>query len=724
MAIRTTGGSTDGQRREFGGMTVEITVAISLILLIPCLLLGSDDVPSGTKRAAGFDESGWTVENVHLTKSLSGVSWRQFPLYGGEMTSIVIDPIDRATVYVGSRGGGVFKTVDGGLSWQTARDGLSYFPIRSLAVDPIHPETLYAGTDYQGVWKSVDSGASWFFAGEGLDEGMVVFNLVLDPEDPETLYAGLAGGVAFSIGNVFRTENGGATWTVVNEGMVSDGGDFSNGVLSLGLDPDSPQTLYAGTTFEGVFRTTSSGDSWQVINEGVPFLSNTDYRQGVSALAVDHHRGGLPLAVIGGDLFAHDDAQGWQQVSTGYASLGFIASQLFVHPTESQRLYAAGGIAGLSVSRDGGITWEDLHTGCDRVAVDPGAVDNLFCTHDARGDFVGGVHVSTDGGDGWSESLDGLAAVSIRAVAVDPSDESRIYAGGNGYLYRSDDAGTTWNRGVEDRGHGQVAYYLGEVGDIAVDPAHPEIIWVTSFGGLMRSTDFGAILEKVDVGVAFVNNLVFAASEMYAGTNGVGVIVTADGGATWRQSTEGFPTFGSRPCPVLSLAADSQDPPSVWAGTQFGGGVARSTDGGLTWQVMGLTDHNFVDAVAVNPADSNDVLAGAGFWDGGIYRSRDGGVTWSEAVSGIAFVYDFAFDPDNPGHVYAATDGYGVLRSTDGGDTWQDFSAGIFHPRLLSLEVTRQGSPRLIAGSLGSGLYWTSIAAPDRVRHPGGRRRP
>lgn len=703
---------------------METVVAIGLTLLIPGLLLGWDEAPSGIERPAGMERPGRTVEDADLLKKVSGGSWRQYPLYGGEMTSIVIDPIDRATVYVGSRGGGVFKTVDGGLSWQTARDGLTYLPIRSLAPHPADRDVLYAGTDYHGVWKSVDGGASWFEAGVGLDEGMIVFNLEIDPRNPDIVYCGVAGGVALSIGNVFRSDNGGATWTVVNQGLVSDGGDFSNGVLALGLDPDSPQTLVAGTTFEGVFRTTSSGDSWQVINDGVPFLSNTDYRQGVSALAVDHHRGGRPLAVIGGDLFAHDTTEGWQQVSTGYVSLGFISSQLFVHPTNPQRLYAAGGIAGLSVSQDAGVTWQNLHSGCDRVAVDPGAVDNLYCTNDAGGDLVGGVHVSTDGGDSWSENINGLAAVSIRAVAVDSSDENRIYAGGDGYLYRSDDAGTTWNRGVEDRGHGNFSYDLGRVGDIAVDPAHPEIVWVTSFGGLMRSTDFGVILEEVDVGEAFVDHLVFAAAKMYAGTNGAGVIATADGGATWRQSTAGFPTFGSQPCPVLSLAADSQDPPFVLAGTQFGGGVARSTDGGLTWQVMGLTDHNFVDAVAVNPADNNDILAGAGSWEGGIYRSRDGGVTWSEAVSGIAFVYDFAFDPHNPGHVYAATDGYGVLRSTDGGDTWQDFSAGIFHPRLLSLAVTQQGSPRLIAGSLGSGLYWTSIAAPDRVRYPSGRRRP
>jgi len=703
---------------------VEIMVAVGLTLLNPCSLLGWDEAPLGPKRATGTDRTIRVDPDGRLSKSVSGVAWRQFPLHGGEMTSIVIDPVDRTTIYVGSRGGGVFKTVDGGLSWRPARDGLTYLPIRSLAIHPADRDVLLAGTDFHGVWKSVDGGASWFEASAGLDDGMVVFNLEIDPQNPDIVYCGLAGGVAFGIGNVFRSEHWGATWNVVNEGMVSDGGEFSNGVLSLALDPGSPRTLYAGTTYEGVFRTMSSGDNWQTLNEGVPFLSNTSYLKGISAVVVDHHHGGRPLAVIGGDLFAHDEAQGWQQHSTGHVSLGFIASQLVVHPTNSQRLYAAGGIAGLSVSRDGGSTWQNLHSGCDRVAVDPGVVDRLFCTRDISENYVGGVHVSTDGGDSWSESLNGIAAVSVLAVAVDPSDESRIYAGGDGYLYRSDDGGATWSRGVEDHGHGFFTNYLGRIEDIAVDPAHPEIVWVAAFGGLMRSTDFGVTLERVDVGLPFVNRLAFTASALYAGASGAGVIVTADGGLTWQQSTEGFPTFGGRPCPVLSLAADPRDPLSIWAGTKFGGGVVRSTDGGLTWQILGLTEYNFVDVIAVNPDDSNDVLAGAGTWEGWIYRSRDGGATWSEVVGGIAFVYDFAFDPHNPGHVYAATDGYGVLGSTDGGDSWQDFSTGIFHPRLSSLAVTSRWSPRLIAGSLGSGLHWTPLTVAERTRRPSGRQGP
>lgn len=246
-----------------------------------------------------------------------------------------------------------------------------------------------------------------------------------------------------AVGNVFRSTDGGATWTPVNRGMAPTGQPYSNGVRALALDLGDPSIVWAGTTYEGVFRTSNAASDWEAVNDGVPTLPNSDYMSGVNALAVDHHRAGRALAVIGGDLFEHLVSQGWRQISPEYVALGFGTSQLVVHPTDDERMYAAGGISGLSVSKDGGVLWEDLQTGCERVAVDPAAVDKLYCTHGAGGGLVGGVHRSTDGGATWSESLDGITAVSVRAVAVDPTDGNRIYAGGDGYLYRSDDGGSS-----------------------------------------------------------------------------------------------------------------------------------------------------------------------------------------------------------------------------------------------------------------------------------------
>ena len=91
--------------------------------------------------------------------------WHSYPLFGGEMTSIAMGAVITQatgfleTVYVGTRDAGIFETVDGCASWQPARTGLTYWPIRSLRVDPLRPSILYAGMDFDGIWKSTDSGA-------------------------------------------------------------------------------------------------------------------------------------------------------------------------------------------------------------------------------------------------------------------------------------------------------------------------------------------------------------------------------------------------------------------------------------------------------------------------------------------------------------------------------------------------------------------------------------
>ena len=109
---------------------------------------------------ASTEQGLFAFPNDRQPAALSADDWQSYPTYGGEMTSIVMNPADSQTVYVGTRDAGVFETTDGGSSWQPARQGLTVMPIRSLAIDPLHPQTLYAGTDFDGVWKSTDTGAT------------------------------------------------------------------------------------------------------------------------------------------------------------------------------------------------------------------------------------------------------------------------------------------------------------------------------------------------------------------------------------------------------------------------------------------------------------------------------------------------------------------------------------------------------------------------------------
>ncbi len=150
--------------------------------------------------------------------------WQSYPIGAGETTSIAVDNTNAQIVFAGTRDAGVYKSTDGGQTWQPSRTGLTFFPIRELRMDPRHSNILYAGTDFDGIWKTTDAGNSWSKSSTGLDESLVVFNIVIDSSNTSVLYAGLAGGAGLSIGNVYKSEDGGASWVMKDSGIPRVGG--------------------------------------------------------------------------------------------------------------------------------------------------------------------------------------------------------------------------------------------------------------------------------------------------------------------------------------------------------------------------------------------------------------------------------------------------------------------------------------------------------------------
>lgn len=646
--------------------------------------------------------------------------WKSYPLYAGEITSIasVVTPTITQTVYAGTRDAGVFKTTDGGQSWKPARSGLTFYPIRSLEVDPQHPDILYAGTDYDGVWKSTDGGATWLQASSGL-ESLIVFNIVVDPQNSDILYAGLAGGIGLCVGNIYKSYNGGATWVLRDDGIPRYSGEstHTNGIISLAMDPDNPLLLYAGTNYYGAFRSANGGETWTALNDGLPFQpGSTDSYETVNALATDPHHANRLSAIIGGEYYVFDGA--WQKVDQGTydANSGLFTDYLYFHPVSSTVIYSAGDR--FSKSEDGGVNWAwllgwNVSSQVPDVAFHPSFPDTLYAATDILFQFDGGVYQSLDQGETWAETSQGITAAVIRSVAIDPQDAHRIYAGaGEGHFYRTQDGGETWQHG-----------YTGgsDVSDVAVDPLNSQNLYIADGLKLVRSLDYGETFERIDAveDAQCIATAVQTSTVVYVGTGfQKGIYKSPDGGTTWAQKNQGLPLVSGDPCPILSLAVDPNDPETVWAGTQYGGGIVKSSDGGEHWQTVGLTETNLVEAIAVNPTNSNEILAGGGFLDGRIYKSTDGGVTWQVKVSDIAFVQEIVYDPRNPRWVYAATEGYGVLRSFNGGESWLTYNDGIFYPMLYSLAITADDPPLLIAGSYSSGLYWIHPSAPIEVYLP------
>ena len=223
----------------------------------------------------------WTPTTGGVFKTTNGGrSWR--PTNAGlggarSVSALAIDPQASGTVYAGTsldaetdRGGGVFKSMNGGRNWTSMSRGLGQRDVWALAIDPSAPQTIYAGTDEGGVFKTTDGGGSWRFVSAGMESDWALA-LAVDPSTPTTVYAGMNGGDDFD-GGVFKSIDGGETWAPASNGL--------DGVYvdALAIDQQTPVTIYA-LGGRSVFKSTDGAQTWSEIR------GTLDRR--TSALAID-----------------------------------------------------------------------------------------------------------------------------------------------------------------------------------------------------------------------------------------------------------------------------------------------------------------------------------------------------------------------------------------------------------------------------------------------------
>ena len=231
----------------------------------------------------------WIANNNGLTFS------KDLP-YLYSVTSLAVDPVDSQTIYAGidestfygvqgTYGGGIFKSTNGGASWQTVNNGLTFtyngtthtYAIKSIVIDKIS-RTIYAGgyneyyngglSDYGGVFKSTDGGTSWTRITSGMTNTNI-HSLVIDPNSSQIIYAGTGETSSFTqVGNinvgggVYKSTNGGSSWTKLNTG------DKNNAVCSIAVDPVNSQIIYAGARV--VLKSSNGGATWSEFNSGMP----------------------------------------------------------------------------------------------------------------------------------------------------------------------------------------------------------------------------------------------------------------------------------------------------------------------------------------------------------------------------------------------------------------------------------------------------------------------
>jgi photosystem II stability/assembly factor-like uncharacterized protein len=613
---------------------------------------------------------------------------------GGRIVDLVIDPNNPNIVYVGTWGAGVFKSTDGGLSWQSSINGMGYRFIESLEVAPNNPAVLYAGTSKNGVYKSADAGATWYTIDSGIQAGAVAYTIAIDPSDANRVYAGTRG-----ISNndnppwrgvIYRSVDGGITWDpVLNKVGGSDQEDWA---YSLAINPNNPSQVFAATHEHGVYRSNNYGESWKAANSGISDLSGRTIvvdprpeKQDTVYLGVFRHTGVFK---------SNNGGESWVLKNKGINEARIYA--MSIDPVTPDTLYLATFENGVMKSTSAGNNWFPAGLQSEiigDVVVNP-ANNNLLLS----ATLENGLFLSSDGGVSWHHSQNGLNASTVTALIVSPNTPGTLYASQElGWVARSIDGGKSWadfNTNLNDK----------IVNSLVLHPGNPNLIFaLTNQSGLYRcdlssecwarvggnlplttSTvspypdehpftlfDFFDMFFPDEESYPFETTAVSASAPMlvmafapsdsqivYLGTTDHGIHKSIDGGTNWSPA-------GLTHLSIWSLSVDSLDANRLFAATDTPGIVKTSNDGGLNWSDSLLPDPTTMVYALTRPATISDTLyAGTSL---GIYKYDNG--TWQPAGLANTTITTLATHPGKTDLIFAGTNN-GVFISDDGGQNW------------------------------------------------------
>ncbi len=621
--------------------------------------------------------------------------WVPIGPVGGVVRQLVQAASDPQRLYAATDPFGVFRSRDGGRSWQSIGHGLEGLDIQNLAVDPHHPEIVVAntslGSPYNQIWRSEDGGGSWTPAVRPPTSPVgftyPAYDLRFDTTSPLKVYAGTPGGI-------FRSEDGGSTWDLwALPDLIT---------IALAQDPDAPAVWYASSfnvsrTMIGIYRSTDDGVTWTATaGAGGPGFTGQAQRL--------FFQGGALYAVWFGGLYrSTDGAASWSLVAH-LPTLGGIDFAL----SPSGTIYAAT-FSGIYTSTDG-THWSPRETSSPerssprdsvvRLALVPGAEETVI----AGGRR--GIWRSTDSGRTWRAASHGLDGRAVRRLIALPNPQGTLLANFEDGLYRTDRAAVSWHRLPRPVGY--------ESPFLAADPFRPGRVYALGTNVVGISDDLGSSFRTVGElpydGVFLLladpghRNVLFASIERGFGSGATDFAFrSVDGGATWRE----IPSIDD----LFDLAFDPRHPNLGFGVTSSG--VAKTLDGGVSWTVLPPLEPTNVVAIPISVAfDPRTRAVYVGTTDRGVFRSRDGGQTFQRIVAGLPHATRPSLTPtvaslvlDGAGNLYAGLAGHGVFRLVPG-HGWQAVNLDLPVATFSGTLVADPGFPgRLYAGTQGASVW-------------------
>jgi hypothetical protein len=662
---------------------------------------------------------------------------------GGRVRTLAFDPRNPSRLLAGTASGGLWISPDAGTSWAANNDFFPNLSITTIAFDPANPAIVYAGTGEAsaglvgvGVFKSTDGGTSWqYLTATNPDanaDWRFVNRVAVHPQTGVVLAA--VTNTSFVSGGIYRSADGGASWVRASTAKA----------LDIAFDPSNPANAVAGLDDGTIAYSGDAGASW---TRTAPLVPSPTGRQNTARAEIAFARAqpGLVYASVDnnkGEVWRSTDSGGtWQLLSNpGHLGVqGDYDNAIWVDPTDASHLL----VAGLDIyeSRDGGATFNKV-SDWTQAPVSPHADHHalvsppnfgagssaLFNGNDGGVYRAANVYAITAGriGNGWADMNNGLAVTQFYSGA------GRTAAGGRVYGGTQDNGSLVLSSGVwrEYRG--------GDGGFVAIDPASDAIVYGEYvFLALHRSFDGGANSAYFCAGITeglppddggntycgagstqkanFISPFILDpnnSNRMLAGANSLWVTDAVKGTPAWHaiKAPVGGDDF------VSAIAVQPGNSNVVWVGHNKGE-VFRTSNAFAAvpdWTRVGgfSIPARQVQRITVDPSNPNRVIvAVTGFSPNDVWQTTDGGATWSSITGNLppAPVFDVKIHPHNPAWLYAATS-VGVFTSENGGATWSTTNEGPANIRVRELFWIDDNT--LGAATYGRGMFKVNVGGP------------
>jgi len=663
-----------------------------------------------------------------------GLEWRNIGPFRGGRSAAVTGVSDQPNLfYFGSTGGGIWRTNDAGNSWENLSDGYFGGSVGAIAVSDWDPNVIYAGggevtvrgnvSSGYGIWKSVDGGKTW--ENKGLPDSYHLVRIKIHPKNPDLVYAAVMGNLykPTTTRGIYRSKDGGDHWEKVL---------FANenaGAVELVMDPNNPRILYASTwrirrtpyslesggPGSALWKSKDGGDHWTNISNHQGLPKGTWGISGVTVSPINSDRLWALIENKEGGVFRSDDA-GLTWIKTNserkLRQRAWYYTKIFADTQDEDRVYVMN--VSYHRSKDGGKTFETYnapHGDHHDLWIAPEDNQRLIIGDD------GGAQISYDGGENWSTYQNQPTAQFYR-VTTDNSFPYKIYGA------QQDNSTVRIDHRTDGSYIGESDWEStagGESAHIAIDPENNNIVYGGSYGGYLTRVNHETSEER-GINVWPDNPMGHGAEGMkyrfqwnfpiffsphntkrlYTASNVLHV--TMDEGQSWKiispdltrndttkLGSSGGPitqdnTSVEYYCTIFAATESYHEEGVIWTGSDDGL-IHITRDAGENWKNVtppNMPEWMMINSIEINPFEKGGLyVAGTRYKLGDfkpyLYMTTDYGVTWKEITKGITnnhFTRVVRADPERKGLLYAGTE-TGMYISFDNGSSWKPFQQNL-----------------------------------------------